>query len=121
MIDLRLLRNDPDRVAENCRNRGLNLDISHLLKLDEHVREAQTELERIRQRRNQISGQMKGKLPQEERQPLIEEAKTLRGEEQGQEARFRMPHLELPMKIPGPSDRWATPASSALNPRIMSS
>ena len=89
MIDLRLLRNDPDRVAENCRNRGLNLDISHLLKLDEHVREAQTELERIRQRRNQISGQMKGKLPQEERQPLIEEAKTLRGEEQGQEERFR--------------------------------
>ena len=89
MIDLRLLRNDPDRVAENCRNRELNLDISHLLKLDEHVREAQTELERIRQRRNQISGQMKGKLPQEERQPLIEEAKTLRGEEQGQEERFR--------------------------------
>ena len=89
MIDLRLLRNDPDRVAENCRNRGLDLDIPRLLKLDEQVREAQAELERIRQRRNEISGQMKGPMPQAERQPLIEESKALRSGEQSQEERFR--------------------------------
>ena len=77
MLDLKLIRSQPEEIAENCRKRNVQVDIEKLLMLDEQVRQITTEVDAVRQRRNDISKKMKGKIPPEERQPLIEKSKIL--------------------------------------------
>ena len=81
MLDLKLIRSQPELIAENCQKRNVNVDIEKLLKLDEKVRQTTTEVDSFRQIRNDISNKMKGNLSAEERQPLIEESKQLRDQE----------------------------------------
>ena len=81
MLDLKIIRSQPEVIAENCRKRNVDVDIEKLLALDEQVRQITSEVDSVRQRRNDISNKMKGKIPPEERQPLIEESKNLREEE----------------------------------------
>ena len=78
MLDLKLIRSQPELIAENCRKRNVNVDIEKLLKLDEKVRQTTTEVDSFRQSRNDISNKMKGNLSAEDRQPLIEESKQFR-------------------------------------------
>ena len=78
MLDIKYIRNHPETVMENCRNRLVEVDIPHLLALDEHSRQLKGELDALGQKRNAISQQMKGPLPQEKRSPLMAEAKQLR-------------------------------------------
>ncbi len=78
MLDLKIIRSQPEIIAENCRKRNVDVDIEKLLALDEQVRQITSEVDSVRQRRNDISNKMKGKIPPEERQPLIEESKNLR-------------------------------------------
>ena len=86
MLDLKLIRSQPEEIAENCRKRNAHVDIEKLLELDEQVRQITTEVDSVRQRRNEISKEMKGKIPSDERQPLIEESKNLRNEESEKES-----------------------------------
>ena len=89
MLDLKLIRSQRETIAENCKNRNLDLDIPELLRLDEEVRAMNTQLDTIRQQRNEISKTMKQLLSQEERKPLIESSKSLRDEEGKLEENFR--------------------------------
>ena len=86
MLDLKLIRSQPEEIAEICRKRNAHVDIEKLLELDEQVRQITTEVDSVRQRRNEISKEMKGKIPSDERQPLIEESKNLRNEESEKES-----------------------------------
>ena len=52
MLDLKLIRSQSETIAENCKNRNLDLDIPELLRLDEEVRAMNTQLDNIRQQRN---------------------------------------------------------------------
>ena len=103
MLDLKLIRSQPEEIADNCRRRNVDVDIKKLLALDEQVRQITTEVDAVRQRRNDISKKMKGKVSPEERQPLIEESKKLRDEESEKEIMLRgllEQRLELHMQVP---------------------
>ncbi|MDH4247250.1 MAG: serine--tRNA ligase, partial [Deltaproteobacteria bacterium] len=89
MLDMREIRERTEEVIENVRNRGLSLDIPALMAVDQEAREARTELERVRQRRNEISERMKGKLAPEERSPLVEEGRGLKERESELEERYK--------------------------------
>ncbi len=89
MLDIKYIRNHSDQVIKNCQNRNVRIDIPHLLDLDERTRQLKSELDTLRQRRNEISNQMKGKMPPEERQPLIDEAKQLRQQEADQDVAYQ--------------------------------
>ena len=89
MLDLKLIRSQPEEIAENCRRRNVDVDIDKLLMLDEQVRQITTEVDAVRQRRNDISKKMKSKISPDERQPLIEESKILREEESEKESMLR--------------------------------
>ena len=78
MLDLRVIRQDPEKISENCRNRNLPDLVALLLKQDEIARSLKGELDTLRQRRNEINNQMKSKLSTDERQTLIEESKSLK-------------------------------------------
>ena len=86
MLDLKLIRSQPEEIVENCRKRNVHVDIEKLLEIDEQVRQITTEVDSVRQRRNEISKEMKGKIPSDERQLLIEESKNLRNEESEKES-----------------------------------
>ena len=89
MLDLKLIRNQPNEIAENCRNRNVDVDIEKLLMLDEQVRQINTEIDSIREKRNAISRKIKSDISIMDRNPLIEESKILREEESNKEKIFR--------------------------------
>src|SRR6185369_2498052 len=64
MIDVKLLRSDPEAVARNLARRGFVLDVSALKALDERRKQAQIENDRLRAERNanaKAVGMAKGK------------------------------------------------------------
>ena len=99
MLDLKLIRSQPEEIAENCRKRNVHVDIEKLLELDEQVRQITTEVDSVRQRRNEISKEMKGKIPSDERQPLIEESKNLRNEDRRPKLADSMTSRESPNSV----------------------
>ena len=82
MLDLRVIRQDPAKISENCRLRNLPDLVAPLLEQDELARSLKGELDMLRQRRNEISNQMKAKLSTDEKQILIEESKSLKQNEE---------------------------------------
>jgi seryl-tRNA synthetase len=69
MIDLKQLREDPDRYKQGARDKGVEVDIERLLKLDEQRRRLKTDMENKRSEQNRISkeigpqiGKLKGQL-----------------------------------------------------------
>ena len=58
MLDIKLIRSNPKKIADNCHKRNVNVDIEKLLILDEKVRQFTTEIDSIRARRNDLSSKM---------------------------------------------------------------
>jgi seryl-tRNA synthetase len=89
MIDLRLLRENPDRFKEGARRKGIAVDIDRLLALDAQRRQFQTRAEALRaeQKRlekeigpriGQLTAQIR-KATEEEKSRLERELEDLRG------------------------------------------
>ena len=72
MLDIRLIRSDPDGVRQALARRGpeAGTAIDDLLDLDERWRAVTTELERIRSERNQASRSLRGAPSPEQREQL---------------------------------------------------
>lgn len=69
MIDLKQLRADPKRFKDGARDKGVDVDIDRLIRLDEELRAIKTEMEIRRAEQNKISkeigpqiGKLKGQL-----------------------------------------------------------
>ena len=65
MLDLRVVRDQPDLIRENLRNRAVVVDLDRLLAVDRARRDTIGRLEAVRQRRNEIGGRMKQPLEAE--------------------------------------------------------
>jgi seryl-tRNA synthetase len=59
MIDLKILRSEPDLVRQAIRNKGATLDLDLLLELDVEQAKLQKAVEELRAERNRVSGAMK--------------------------------------------------------------
>jgi len=77
MLDIKFIRENPDRVQEAARQKGYDVNIEELLKSDESRRELQQKVDELRTQRNEISSQMKGGKPSPE---LVEQGKVLKTE-----------------------------------------
>jgi seryl-tRNA synthetase len=55
MIDIRILRNDPDRVKENCVRRDCNVDLDSIRRNDQEYLDIVREVEDLRAQRNTLS------------------------------------------------------------------
>jgi len=75
MIDIRLVRENPDSVAQNARNKGYDIDVNKLVTLDDERRTLQQQVDELRERRNQNASKMKGGKPD---QALIDEGKQIK-------------------------------------------
>ena len=77
MLDIRYIRENPDKVQQAARDKGYDVSISQLLEVDEERRELQQQVDALRERRNANSAQMKGGRPD---QATIDEGKQLKME-----------------------------------------
>lgn len=75
MLDIHYIRENSDRVQEAAKQKGYNVDISALLKLDDDRRALQQRVDELRTKRNEISSRMNGAKPD---QALIDEGKQIK-------------------------------------------
>ncbi len=77
MLDIRFIRENPELVQENAKNKGYDVSIAQLLEIDDKKKSLQQQADELREKRNTISSQLKGGKPSDE---LIREAKILKDE-----------------------------------------
>lgn len=87
MLDIRFIRENPDRVQEAAAQKGYKVNIQELLTADESRRELQSKADDLRTKRNEISGQMKGGKPAPE---LVEQGRQIKTELAEVEDRLRV-------------------------------
>lgn len=75
MIDIRLVRENPEAVAQNAKNKGYDIDVNKLVALDEERRTLQQQVDELREKRNQNAAKMKGGKPD---QATIDEGKQIK-------------------------------------------
>lgn len=66
MLDIRYIRENAARVQEASEQKGISIDVAHLLQLDGARRELQTEVEELRRERNDLASSTKGQKPSQE-------------------------------------------------------
>jgi len=86
MLDIRFIRENADAVQQNAINKGYDVDITSLLKLDSERRELQTQVDELRAKRNEIVSQTKGARPSDE---AIAEGKVIKEQLTGIETHLK--------------------------------
>src|SRR5258708_7196013 len=64
MIDIKQLRENPERFKDGCRKKGFAVDIDHILSLEAKRRQLQTERERLRAEQARVEKEIGPKLGQ---------------------------------------------------------
>ncbi|MGB3008946.1 MAG: serine--tRNA ligase [Candidatus Saccharimonadales bacterium] len=77
MLDIRFIRDNAELVQEASKQKGYDVDVLHLLKLDEERHTLQQQVDELRTRRNENSAKMKGGKPE---QLMIDEGKQIKVE-----------------------------------------
>lgn len=75
MIDIQLVRDNPERIKQKVAEKNMKVDIDLLLKLDVEWRALQQEVDELRRKRNELSSKLKSSKPD---QKLIDEGKQLK-------------------------------------------
>jgi seryl-tRNA synthetase len=103
MLDLRYVRENPEAVAENCRNRGVEADVDLVVGLADRRSELIQELNELKQQQNQLAKSVGGERDLERRQNLIAESRRMKevipereAELQVVEGRLRKEMLKIP-------------------------
>lgn len=102
MIDITLLRQDPQAIQTAAANKGVTIDAQHILELDQRVRSLTTEVQKLQGERNAFTKEIKGKPTSEQ----IAKGKELREDIEGKEKELNAIKEELQkalLTIPNPS------------------
>ncbi|PIS38970.1 MAG: serine--tRNA ligase, partial [Candidatus Nealsonbacteria bacterium CG08_land_8_20_14_0_20_43_11] len=55
MLDIKFIRENPDKVKQGAKNKGVDIDIAKVLKLDKQKRELMVRAEQIKSEQNKLS------------------------------------------------------------------
>ena len=75
MLDIQLIRDDPEGVKIKASQKGYDIDTAKLLQLDEQRRQQLSDIEKLRAERNELTAATKGQKPSDEQ---IAKGKELR-------------------------------------------
>jgi seryl-tRNA synthetase len=78
MLDLQYICDHLDQVAENCRNRGVTVDLDAFLKLRNRRGELISQVDQLRREQNEVSQQIPKEKDAAQKQTLIARGKDLR-------------------------------------------
>ena len=77
MLDIKFIRENPDRVKEGVKKKGAKVDIGEVLELDKRKREILQALEDMRSKKNQASKEIGRAKNEKEKKKIILEMKEL--------------------------------------------
>jgi seryl-tRNA synthetase len=100
MLDIRFVRDNPDAVQQNASQKGYDVSIAELLRLDDERRSLQQQADELREKRNANAAKMKGGRPD---QALIDEGKRIKvklAEREGYLVQTEAAFTELLKKVP---------------------
>lgn len=100
MLDIRFIRDNAAAVEINAHNKGYYIDISSLIRLDDERRDLQTQVDDLREKRNEIAASSKGARPTPEQ---ITEGKAIKDQLLVIEPQLKTvsdSYLELLKKVP---------------------
>ena len=75
MLDVKFIRENLELVEKSTKEKGYKINVKEVLKLDDARKEVLSEVEALRQKRNEIATKMKGGKPSQE---LIAEGKAIK-------------------------------------------
>ena len=135
MIDLRLLRENPDLFRQASRKKRIPADVDAVVETDTRLRALRVEVENLRSERNRVSKSV-GKKQGAEREAALEEARTLRERLEESEPELKtleerlngllltIPNLPAPEVPEGATDednvelrRWGAPREFSFTPK----
>jgi len=96
MLDIKYIRENKEKVQENCKNRLVEIDINELLKLDEEKRKLQTTIDELRAKRNSGSKTKPTPEQMEEMKKIGEEIKSLEEKQEPLEGEMRTMLMRVP-------------------------
>lgn len=102
MLDIKFIRENKDKVEKAAKDKGITVDLGHLLEIDVKYRELFQKVQKLREERNANSAAIKGKPTDEQ----IETGKRLKENLEKEEAALVAVEEELNqwlLKIPNPS------------------
>ncbi len=95
MLDIQLIRDDPEGVKTKALQKGYDIDTAKLLQLDEQRRQQLSDIEKLRAERNELTAATKGQKPSDEQ---IAKGKELREKVQALEEALAATDIEyLPL------------------------
>ncbi len=66
MIDIQIVRDNPELVKERSKQKGYDIDTVELLRIDDHKRDLQQKVEKLRAERNELASSAKGQKPSDD-------------------------------------------------------
>ena len=79
MLDIKFIRQNPDKVKESCKKKQAKVDIDRLLEVDKKRRESLKEVEAMRSEENRISALVSREVDSGKRDELIQKGKEIKG------------------------------------------
>lgn len=77
MLDIRFVRENPELVQENARQKGYDVNIAHILSLDAEKKVLSQQVDELREKRNLNAASMKGGRPE---QSTIDEGRAIKAD-----------------------------------------
>lgn len=81
MLDLKFIKENRDRIIENCRNRNVRVDVDAIIEMIDHRTNLIAVVDDIRRQQNENAQQIKQCKTQAERQPIIQRGAQLKQDE----------------------------------------
>ncbi|MFQ3652393.1 MAG: serine--tRNA ligase [Gemmataceae bacterium] len=78
MLDIQVIRQNPEAIKQNCRNRNVQADVDAVVRLDAERARLITQGQQLQQRANEISKQIPTEKDPDARQALVAEGKHLK-------------------------------------------
>ncbi len=89
MLDIKFIRENPDKVKEGIKNKGVKVDIDLLLKLDKERRKLLQEVEGLRAEQNKVTNDIAKIKNGKERTAKLGEMKKLKGDLKKKEEKLK--------------------------------
>ncbi len=80
MIDIKLLRDDPKGIEKVAKDKGVDIDVNKIIKLDDARKQQLQKIESLSQDRNKTAEKMKSAKDDDEKKKIAEEGKKIKTE-----------------------------------------
>ncbi len=88
MLDIKFIRENPKLIKKTAQQKGIDLDLKRLLKLDEKRREFQQEIEQIKSNKKEFNKQI-AQVSEEEKKQVLKTLKKQSKKEKKLEAKYK--------------------------------